>query len=171
LVRFFSPDCKKKELSTKERDVRKAHQAAIRKIYLEFGNYKPPTPQDVPTAVIHPLGWNDAESLLILNMKMSGLQGSTIEQYMIAVRALRKTFPDTDGPAEITSEMAETFRGRRLATGASKGTVASNLMTLSTIYARWWCKACEMLDFNPFDGVKVLDRNGSSHNDPSIAKI
>jgi len=160
LVRFIGPSGKQKELSTKERDVRRAHHAAVRRIYLEFGNYEPAAPVEIPAIGKRSLGWNDATTLLVLNMRMSGLQSSTIESYIGTIRLLRKVFPGTHGPDEITAEMAEIFRERRLAAGASQATVASNLMTLSSVYARWWRTACGMLEDDPFEGVKV-DSNGA----------
>jgi hypothetical protein len=140
-------------------------------MYLEFGNYEPAAPVEVPLFSKRPLGWDDATTLLSLLMRMSGLQSGTIEGYTIAVRALKRVFPETHGPAEITKEMAEIFRDRRIAAGSSERTVQSNLMTLSSIYSKWWGGNCGMLDSDPFAGVKVLVANGVRLDEPSVTRM
>lgn len=155
LVRFLGPDGPKRELTTKEVEVRHAHRAAKTIILLAFENYESATPTERPTNTKRPLGWSDAITLLELNMRMSGLQRTTIESYTVTLRVLRKVIPGTNGPADITAAMAEEFRDRRLASGASPATVASNLMTLSAIYGHWWREACGMLNDDPFSGVRL----------------
>ena len=50
---------------------------------------------------------------MVEHMTAEKLRAGTIQQYELAIGALRKVFPDTHGPADITPAMAERFKVKR----------------------------------------------------------
>lgn len=171
LVRFAGPDGRTKERSTKESALERARQAARALIDIEYNEEDAArrTAPGRPPKVA--LDWNDALALLTLHMRAAGLASGTIEQYAIAVRQLHRLAPATSGPAEVTREMAEDFKRCRLKTGGSAATVSSNLMTLSTVYSRWWGGECGILSFDPFAGLKVSDSSRTSEHKSARVKM
>ena len=59
------------------------------------------------------LSWDKAIALMVEHMTAEKLRPGTIQQYELAIGALRKVFPDTHGPADITPAMAERFKVKR----------------------------------------------------------
>ena len=86
-------------------------------------------------------------------MRADNLRPGTIQQYGIAVGLLKKAYPNTTGPGQITSAMAQKFKVLRLEAKKSPRTVAGNLDNLNIVYGHWWCGVCKILDENPFSDV------------------
>ena len=145
-VYFRDADNRRRELTTGERAKHAAEDVAPEKIR---ENYAGPAPEY--------LSWDDANILMVEHMMAEKLRPGTIQQYELAIGALRKVFPNTHGPADITPAMAERFKVKRSKekrgeTELSPRTVEGNLKNLSIAY-NWWCKRCKVLSENPFEDV------------------
>ena len=152
LVSFKGPDGGRKELSTKEANKRRATDAAVLLIRLSF------TPRTEPPG--NP-SWDDAIGMMVPQMKADGLRPTTIDQYLLVIGTLRRTFPAAHGPAEITPGMASRFKALRRECGRrgralSVRTVQGNLDNLNIIYNKWWIGECKLLTLNPFADVSPL---------------
>ena len=152
LVSFKGPDGRRKEHSTKESNKRRATDAAVVLIRSAF------TPKaDAPS---NP-SWEEAIGILLPSMRADGLRATTIDQYLLVIKTLRRTFPDAHGPAEITPSMATRFKALRREKGRwgrplSVRTVQGNLDNLNIIYNKWWIAECKLLTSNPFADVSPL---------------
>ena len=63
------------------------------------------------------IAWDDAMTLATRHMKANNLRATTIQQYELAVKTLRKVFPKSAGPSDITPQMAEQFKVDAFGTG------------------------------------------------------
>jgi integrase len=143
---FKGPKGNRLERSTKATNQRKAQESAIAIIR---NIYSPKSaPEEPPT-------WDRAIEAMARHMVADNLRPDTIDQYKVAVRNLRKMFPETKGPHEIMPAMAEEFKIRRVEQGKSERTVAGNLTNLSIVYGRWWRDTCKILDIDPFSDVAL----------------
>jgi integrase len=146
LASFKGPDGRRKELSTKEGNKRRATDAAIVLIRLAFAPER--------EAMRNP-SWDEAVKAMTRQMEADNLRPKTIEQYLIAVNHLRLAFPETDGPGTITSAMASRFKAIRIKAGIKPRTVQGNLENLGIVYKKWLQKECSLLTHNPFEGVSL----------------
>ncbi len=149
-VYFRDANDRRRELTTGERAKHAALDVAPEKIREDFAKAAP-----------EKLTWDSAVTLMLEHMTAEKLRAGTIQQYELAISALRKVFPDTRGPADITPAMAERFKVKRSKEKRVKGdkevelsprTVEGNLKNLSIAY-NWWCKRCKVLTVNPFEEV------------------
>ena len=138
---FRDPATRRTELTTGETNKERAQVSALAVIR---NLYTPPPLQNHPS-------WDDAGAIMLEQMKAEGLRPGTIQQYELAVSAVRKVFPYTDGPADITPAMAERFKVVRSG-HVSARTVESNIKNLSIVY-NWLSHRCKILDGNPFADV------------------
>lgn len=93
---------------------------------------------------------NEAIGRMVEQMRVDDLRPKTIEQYLIVVNHLRRAFPTTTGPAEITPAMASRFKAIRRPEGVAVRTIRGNL---GIVYNKWWIKECRLLASDPFAGV------------------
>ena len=100
---------------------------------------------------------------MVRHMRAQNLRAGTIQQYQLAVNALRKVFPKIIGPADITPAMAERFKLERMEakTHTAKNrrkvkpvTVGGNLNNLSIVYGHWFRDILKIVDGNPFANVQ-----------------
>jgi len=145
-VCFRDANNRRRELNTGETAKHKAVEAAPQKIVKDYAGVAPKS-----------LSWDEATTLMVEHMTAEKLRAGTIQQYELAIGALRKVFPDSHGPADITPAMAERFKVKRskMKRGEvelSPRTVEGNLKNLSIAY-NWWCKRCKVLSENPFEEV------------------
>ena len=140
---FRGPDGKRRELSTCEKNRKSAFNAAVVLIRRCFA------PRDVPNN----LTWDNAARIIKEHMEAVNLRTSTIDDYLIVLKLLRKTFPDAIGPAAITPAMAEEFKVLRMRQGRAIDTIRGDLNALSVVYNLWLIKATKLLDANPFADV------------------
>lgn len=155
LVRFRGPDGLSKERSTKEGNERRAEDAAaviIRDTY-------------APKRLNPKITWDEAIELLEKDMVTGNRRRTTIDDYKINVGNLRKAFPKTKGPGQITPELAEEYKAIRINNGLAVDTVRGNLTTLTSIYGRWWTRTCKVLAANPF---AEIDKPKSDRRLPRI---
>lgn len=144
LVCFHGKDNRKKERSTKESNKRRAEDAGIVIIRELFRT----------RAVIGNSSWNESVEMMRRFMQAHNLRPGTIYQYELAVRNLKKVFPDTHGPNDITSMMAQTFKVIRLESGKSPRTVGGNIKNLRIVYGHWWRDVCRIVSSDPFAEVQ-----------------
>lgn len=145
LVCFRGPDDLRKERSTKEANKRRATDAAVEIIKAEYAPKVAERPN--PT-------WDEAIEVMKKYMEGDNLRPGTIQQYELAVGHLRRLYPDTLGPGDITEGMAQKFKVLRLKEDVLPVTVAGNVDNLSIVYGHWWCDVCKVLDRNPFAEVE-----------------
>lgn len=145
LACFAGPRGKRLERSTKATNQKKAELAAVAIVRQA---YSQPVHRES-------VGWDDAIARMVRHMTADNLRPGTIEQYKVAVRNLRKEFPETKGPHEITPAMAEDYKVKRVEAGKSERTVAGNLTNLSIVYGRWWRDTCKIVNSDPFADVKL----------------
>ncbi|MBN2023395.1 MAG: phage integrase N-terminal SAM-like domain-containing protein [Pirellulales bacterium] len=99
------------------------------------------------------LSWDDAISLVTRHMKARNLRPGSIGQYLGTIRVLRRAFPKTHGPDDITPRMAETYKLMRAEDGYEPRTIRNDINNLSIVYGLWWRNVCKILDANPFAEV------------------
>ncbi len=143
LACFRGHDGKPKERSTKEKNQRRAIDAAVVIIREDY------TPK---VSVLNPT-WEEAVNKMLPYMKAENLRPGSIKQYEYAVTNLRKAFPETHGPASITPVMAQEFKVRRLNDEVKPRSVAGNIDNLSIVYGHWWRDTLKIVNGNPFEGV------------------
>jgi hypothetical protein len=147
-VRFRSPDGRRPEVSTKESNRKRAQHAAIAIIRDTYA--PPPTPPPEPDSV----EWDDALTLAIRHMRANNLRMTTIRQYELAVKTLRKVVPDSKGPDDITPALAEHFKLVRLEKGRKPRTVENDINNLSIVFGHWFRDTLKIIDCNPFADVE-----------------
>jgi site-specific recombinase XerD len=141
-VCFRGPDDNRKERSTCENSRRRAQESAntiIRQVYFQ------------PSQVN--LDWDEAVELMLRHMEAENLRPGTIQQYKLAIGALREVFPESHGPSDITPQTAEQFKVERVEAGLAPRTVAGNIQNLSIVYGCWFRSHCGILEANPFENV------------------
>jgi integrase len=146
-VTFRDPAGRWRELTTGEKAKHAAEDAAK------------PLVLDAMTPHGATVVWADAMTLLKEHAQAKNLRPATIQQYELVVNTLKKLFPDTRGPADITPETAQTFAVKRMK--AKKGekqlsprTVAGNIDNLSIVFGCWFRDTLKIIKGNPFDTVK-----------------
>lgn len=146
LVCFRGPDRKRKEQTTKAANLKRAQLAAVAKIRLAYGaSERPFVEWDGTDGAIEKL--NNA-------CKEANLRPGTVDQYRIAIRNLRKVFPESKGPADVTAEHAAAFVATRTKAGKSPRTIAGNVTNLSIVFGRWFRDTCKIIDADPFAEIE-----------------
>ena len=156
-VCFRDADNRRRELTTGEHAKYAAEDAAPEKIRKDYLSKRQ-----------EGLAWDDAVDSMIRHMQAQNLRSGTIQQYELAVRTLRKVFPDSEGPADITPAMAEQFKLERMKAklrAAKKKlddgkkekvkprTVEGNIGNLSIVFGHWFRDTMKIVDGNPFANV------------------
>jgi hypothetical protein len=139
---FVGRDNKRHESSTNEGNLKRAQESAnsiIREAY---------------ATKIAFIAWDDAMTLATRHMKANNLRGTTIQQYELAVKTLRKAFPQSEGPSHITSAMAEQFKVARLEQGRKPRTVENDIGNLNIVYGHWFRHTLKVVETNPFADVE-----------------
>lgn len=85
-------------------------------------------------------------------MEADNLRPTTIECYTYAIRNLRKAFPGTTGPADISDDMAARYKVIR-SKKVKPTTVAGNINKLTVVWSKWFIKKCKIVTSNPFAEV------------------
>lgn len=143
LACFRGPDRKRKEKSTKAANMKRAQLAAAAIIREAFGASERPF-----------VGWDEAIEKLNEHCAAANLRPGTVDQYRIAIRNLRKVFPDSKGPADISPENASAFLQARKAAGKAPRTIVGNVTNLSIVFGRWFRDACKIVDADPFAEIE-----------------
>ena len=142
-VYFEGPDGKRREISTKEPNQKRARESGVALIAQEFE----------PKVFFRNVGWDEAIEKMAEQMAGENLRPNTISTYRYAVKTFRDAFPKVDGPATVTSEMAKAYKLQRLKT-CKPETVKGDINELHTVFGKWWVEECGLLGANPFEGVE-----------------
>lgn len=143
-VSFRGPDGRRREPSTKEGKKRRAQESAIAIIKRAY------TTEAEPSEC---LTWDEAIAVMVRHLKAGGLRKGSIQQYELVIKNLRKLFPGSEGPSDITTAMAEDFKVKRIEANKSARTVEGNLCNLSIVF-NWLKNVCKVVNSNPFEGIK-----------------
>lgn len=143
-VYFRDRQGRRLERSTKQDSQKRAFDSAIQIIKGEYA----------PRIVAEKLTWDEAAAAMEGEMKAKNLRPATIVDYKYMLSNLKKIFPSTRGPAELSPALAKLFKARRMADGLSPYTVAGNINKYSVIWSKWLIKECDLLDSNPWEGVE-----------------
>jgi hypothetical protein len=142
-VVFRDGENRRRELTTGEKAKHAAEDAAP---VIVLSGFAPGTSRDrVP--------WDDAIDLMKEHMQAKNLRVGSIQQYELAVGALRKLFPDTEGPADITPAIAEQFKVKRMNAKRMPRTVEGNIDNLSIVFGCWFRDTLHIVETNPFAEV------------------
>jgi hypothetical protein len=141
-VCFRGRDNKRHESSTNERNRKRAQESAIAIVRAAYA-----TKVDF-------IEWDEAMQLAVRHMKANKLRDTTIQQYELAVKTLRKVFPKSEGPSDITPPMTEQFKVIRLEQGRKPRTVENDIGNLNTVYGHWFRHALKIIETNPFADVE-----------------
>ena len=116
------------------------------------------------TAVPKPT-WTECKGAIARAMEADNLRASYISDALLCLDRLRRMFPDVDGPADITADIANEYKRRRsecgaigrnseMSRGASPWTIKGDLATLKAVFGKWLGRECGLLHSNPFESVK-----------------
>ena len=155
-VYFRLPDGRRTEASTKEMNRRRAQDAAFAIIRDAYAPSPVPAPTPDTSETPDSTAWDDALKLALRHMRANNLRPTTIQQYELAVKLLRKVFPDSKGPADITPKSAEQFKLARLEDKRKPRTVENDINNLSIVYGHWFRDTLKIIDSNPFADVTAL---------------
>lgn len=140
---FKGPDGRRVERSTREPTNQRRAKASAVNIIRDAYDSKP---------TFQAPSWDEAESKMLEHMKAENLRPDSIQQYQLAVKVLRDTLPNTEGPCDVTPALAEQFKIERMKKVLPR-TVRNNVNNLSIVYGCWWRDHCKILDSNPFADV------------------
>src|SRR5947209_6182172 len=102
LVFFRGPDGRRLEKSTKEASQKRAIDAAQQAILQEYQ----------PKALAPLVSWDDALARLVKAMRANNNRDSTVDDYLDTLKLLRRFYPDSRGPGDITPQVAKDFKAR-----------------------------------------------------------
>jgi site-specific recombinase XerD len=97
--------------------------------------------------------WDDALKLMKEHMEAKNLRPGSIQQYEFVVSVLRKVFPDSQGPADITPAMAQDFMVKRSGKVAPR-TMEGNRDNLSIVFGHWFRDTLRIITSDPFADVE-----------------
>jgi integrase len=150
-VCFRSRDGRRLKRDTNQVRVEKAIEAARDIIEEEFA----PAPAQ-PDKVT----WDETIERLKVRMATSGKRASTIGYYLKLIRLLRKLYPNTDYPVDISPSMAATWRDWMMTTAGrrkmlpSAHYVAGLIVGLSALWQKWFMDDLKIVSGNPWEDVE-----------------
>jgi integrase len=143
-VCFRDAEGRRRELTTGEKAKHAAGDAALPIIKDAYTDRK----------TREPVSWDDALKRMKEHMEADNLRPGSIQQYELAVAVLRKVYPESDGPADVTPAMAEGFKVKRMAAKLSPRTVEGNIGNLSIVFGHWFRDTLKIIDDDPFASVE-----------------
>lgn len=144
-VRFVGPDQRRVERSTKCANLKAARDAACRIIRDEYD----------PKSTAALLPWDEAIARMKDSMRAQNLRDRSIVEYLAVLRTLRKVYPSSRGPIDITESLAKQFKLVRQQKKLSPRTVVGNICNLAIIWGKWFRDELHILDSNPWDAVEL----------------
>lgn len=144
-VRFVGPDKRRVERSTRCANLKAARNTACRIIREEYS----------PKSKFPNIPWDEAIAKMSAVMKAQNLRERSIEAYLAILGTLRKVYPISRGPTDITEAFAKQFKLTRQQKSLSPRTVAGNIGNLSIIWGKWFRDELGILDHNPWDTVEL----------------
>ena len=140
---FRDADNKRRELTTGDRSKHAAEESALPVIRDAYA----------PKDTAQHKTWDEAVDLATRHMTAKNLRPGSIEQYLYSIRLLRRAYPKSQGPADITPRMAENYKLMRFEAGRTPRTIRNDLHNLSILYAHWWRDVCRILTIDPFADI------------------
>jgi integrase len=117
----------------------------------------PAEPKPVEEKIPGPT-WDDCRASLRRAMEADKLRPTYVNDSLLMLDSVRRTFPEVASPADITADMANEYKRRRAEDERrlSAWTVRGDLSTLRAIFGKWLGRECGLLDAaaNPFANVK-----------------
>ena len=102
--------------------------------------------------------WEDCKKAMRRAMEADKLRPSYVNDSLLMLESVRRTFPEAASPADVTPDMANEYKRRRAEDerGLSAWTIRGDLSTLKAIFGKWLGRECGLLDpaANPFANVK-----------------
>lgn len=104
--------------------------------------------------------WDDAIERLKARLAASGNRKSTLDYYLKLIRLVRKLYPNTDHPADISPAGAARWRDWMMTTPnrrkklPSSHYVAGLLCGLSALWQKWFMDDLKILSGNPWQDVE-----------------
>ena len=161
-VRFVGPDKQRVERSTKCANLKAARDTACRLIRDEYS----------PKSNFPNIPWDEAIAKVKAAMKAQNLRDRSIVEYLAVIGTLRKVFPTSRGPCDITDALAKQFKlvRQQESLGLSPRTVVGNICNLSIVWAKWFRDEIRVLDHNPWDAVELpkLDKPTPRFIEPQL---
>jgi integrase len=117
----------------------------------------PPIILDVFKPQAANLSWDEALTLLREHMRAKNLRPTSIKQYEWCIGTLRRVYPKSKGPGDITRAMAQTYVVRRMRNPdkrLSPRTVQGNVGNLSIVFGHWLRDVLKVVDADPFAQVE-----------------
>jgi integrase len=148
---FRSPDGRRLKRDTNQTKIGQAIEAA--RIIIEEEYAPAPTQPDKVT-------WDEAIARLKTRLATSGNRASTLGYYLKLIRLVRKLYPATDHPADISPGGAARFRDWMMSTPSrrkkppSARYVAGVLSGLSALWQKWFMDDLKILAGNPWQDVE-----------------
>ncbi len=141
---FRGANGKRREKSTGEGSRKRAVEAAVQIIKDE---YNPERQQKSPT-------WEDSIAILARKMKAKNSRQTSINDYLLMISNLRKVYPTTTGPADISLGLAKNYIMVRSEAELSPYTIRGTITKLSAIWGKWLIKEAEVLSMNPWKDIE-----------------
>src|SRR5262249_51986030 len=98
--------------------------------------------------------WDEAIKLVETAMKGQNLRDRSIGEYLASLVGLRKVYPDSQGPGDITVQQAKQYKLARQQQGVRPRTLAGNISNLSIVWGKWFRDECKILETNPWEEVE-----------------
>ena len=145
------------ERSTKEPNKKRVEDSACAIIRAVF---EPEQTRQAPT-------WGEAKAAVSLRCEAGGVRETSIRRYLSLLNVVRKLYPKTKGPGEITSALAEDFKLRRKQK-VRPTTIAENINGLRFLWKKWLIKSCKLLTTNPWVDV---DKPKLDKRKPAVVSV
>ena len=147
---FRSPDGRRLKRDTNQARMGQAVEAARLLIEKEYAPAE---------ARVDKVTWDQAIEQLKARLATSGNRASTLGYYLKLIRSVRKLYPNTAFPADISPGMAATWRDRMMSTlGRRKKLpsahyIAGVVSGLSALWQKWFMDDLKILAGNPWQDV------------------
>ncbi|HEX4590832.1 MAG TPA: site-specific integrase [Gemmataceae bacterium] len=149
-VYFRGVDGRRRERDTQQTAVQRSHESARAIIDTEY------TPAPTPHKMV---SWDDAWRLLQEKAAADGRRGPTIDYYGKLIRRIRDFYSVTTGPADISPDMAETWkktfssRPTRRKKLPSPHSVFSMVRGFNALWEKWFVGELGICPGNPWQDV------------------
>lgn len=150
-VYFRAPSGKRLERDTNQTAVLKAIDAAKAIIRKEYGQVLAS-----PTKAT----WDEANMLMKERAATDGLRSASIDYYERLIRLMRRQFPATEGPADVSLAMAEMWRKEysrrptRRKKLPSPHTLFNTVRGLRAMWEKWFVRTLGICSQNPWADVE-----------------
>lgn len=167
-VYFKDPGGRRLERNTGESSKPRAAGAARAIIEAE---YRP------AGAAVEKVTWAEARERLEQRMTAAGLRPRSVAYYLTQYDGIAGFYAATDGPADISPSMAQTFSDQ-LTTGKGRGgktrsgwTAATRINAVSVVFGKWLRDGLGVVAVNPFEDVDPPKRDRLEPKVPTAEQV